>query len=117
MRTLTLLALAVALSACVTNNQASDVLPGEHSATATARQVVNGIGTPVHAVMKGASCVATTVVAVPLASWEQITGEPQSSQEESYQTVGRTCGGSYVLGKSVDMPPAGQQPGEQPPSE
>ena len=97
MRSFAFLALAVALGACA-SNQASEVLPGEQSATATARQVVNGVGTPVHAVIKGVGCVATTVVAVPLASLSQITGEPQARQEEAYQTVGRTCGGSYVLG-------------------
>jgi hypothetical protein len=107
MRTFALLALAVTLGACAANNQASDVLPGEQSATATARQVMNGVGTPVHAVIKGASCLATTVVAVPLASWAQVAGEPQSRQEEAYQSVGRTCGGSYVLGApSEELPPS-----------
>jgi hypothetical protein len=106
MRSLALLALA--LGACA-SNQASEVLPGEQSATATARQVVNGVGTPVHAVLKGAGCVATTVVAVPLASLAQITGEPQARQEEAYQAVGRTCGGDYVLGApSESLPPANQ---------
>jgi hypothetical protein len=99
MRSLAFLALAAALGACAgSTNQASEVLPGEQSATATARQVVNGVGTPVHAVIKGAGCVATTVVAVPLASLSQITGEPQAQQDEAYRAVGRTCGGSYVLG-------------------
>jgi hypothetical protein len=106
MRTFALLALALTLGACVSNNQASEVIPGEQSATATARQVINGIGTPVHAVIKGASCVATTVVAVPLASWDQIAGEPQSRQEEAYQSVGRTCGGSYVLGEPAHPLPS-----------
>ena len=106
MRSFAPLALAVALGACAGNtNQASEVLPGEQSATATARQVVNGVGTPVHAVLKGAGCVATTVVAVPLASLSQITGEPQARQEEAYQTVGRTCGGSYVLGTPAEPLP------------
>jgi hypothetical protein len=74
---------------------------------AVPRQVMNGVGTPVHAVIKGASCVATTVVGIPLASWAQVAGEPQSSQEETYQAVGRTCGGSYVLGTpSVELPPS-----------
>jgi hypothetical protein len=104
MRSFALLALALALGACASPNQASDVLPGEQSATATARQIVNGVGTPVHAVIKGAGCVATAVVAVPLASLSQVTGEPQG-QEDAYQTVGRTCGGSYVLGASPeDLP-------------
>jgi len=114
MRSFALLALAVALGACAGNtNQASEVLPGEQSATATARQVVNGIGTPVHAVLKGAGCVATTVVAVPLASLAQITGEPQARQEEAYQAVGRTCGGDYVLGSpSEHLPASAPPPGE-----
>jgi hypothetical protein len=106
MRSFALLALALALGACASHNQASDVLPGEQSATATARQLVNGVGTPVHAVLKGAGCVATTVVGVPLASLAQITGEPQDVQEETYRTVGRTCGGSYVLGAPSEGLPA-----------
>jgi len=108
MRSFAPLALALALGACA-SNQASEVLPGEQSATATARQVVNGVGTPVHAVIKGVGCVATTVVAVPLASLAQINGEPQDRalQEDAYKTVGRTCGGSYVLGApSEDLPPS-----------
>jgi hypothetical protein len=108
MRSFAPLALALALGACA-SNQASEVLPGEQSAAATARQVVNGVGTSVHAVLKGAGCVATTVVAVPLASLAQITGEPQARQEEAYQAVGRTCGGDYVLGApSESLPPANQ---------
>jgi hypothetical protein len=109
MRSFAPLALALALGACA-GNPASDVLPGEQSATATARQVVNGVGTPVHAVLKGASCVATTVVAVPLASFSQITGEPQARQEEAYQAVGRTCGGDYVLGSPSERLPASEPP-------
>ncbi len=107
MRSFALLAFGLALSACASHNQASDVLPGEQSATASARQIVNGVGTPVHAVIKGATCVATTVVAVPLASLSQITGDQQdrSLQEDAYKTVGRTCGGSYVLGTPpVELP-------------
>ncbi|HEX5794521.1 MAG TPA: hypothetical protein VFY19_01675, partial [Geminicoccaceae bacterium] len=74
-----------------------------------ARGVVNGIGTPVHAVMKGVGCVATTVIGIPLASLSQITGSPQDqgTQQDVYNTVGRTCGGSYVLGAPPDdLPPS-----------
>lgn len=111
MRTFALLALSLALSACASGNPASDVLPGEQSATGTARQVVNGVGTPVHAVMKGVGCVATTVVAVPLASLAQIAGTPQdrSLQEDAYKTVGRTCGGDYVLGAPSERLPAADE--------
>ena len=74
-----------------------------------AREVINALGTPVHALVKGASCVATGVVAVPLASAFQITGSPQDRglQQDTYKTVGRTCGGSYVLGAPHDdLPPS-----------
>ena len=54
MRSFAPLALLLALGACAAADQpASDVLPGERSASAAAREVVNGVGTPVHAVMKG----------------------------------------------------------------
>ena len=104
-----LLALILALQACAANDRASDVLPGEQSATGGAREVINALGTPVHALVKGASCVATGVVAVPLASAFQITGSPQDRglQQDTYKTVGRTCGGSYVLGAPHDdLPPS-----------
>ena len=106
MRSFAFLALALALGAC-TNNQASEVLPDEMSATGAARQFVNGVGTPVHAVIKGASCIGTAAVALPLASLTQITGTPQdrSLREDTYKTVGRTCGGSYVLGTEADQVP------------
>ena len=104
------LALALALSACATTDRASDVLPGEQSATASARQVINTVGTPVHAVVKGASCVATGAVAIPFASIMQVTGQPQDRalQQDAYQTVGRTCGGSYVLGAPPEDAPSSQ---------
>jgi hypothetical protein len=108
MRALAPFALLLALAACATDQPASDVLPGERSATGNARAFVNGVGTPVHAALKGATCVATTVVAIPLASLSQITGDPQSpgAQEEAYQAVGRTCGGSYALGGDAEQLPA-----------
>jgi hypothetical protein len=104
------LALTFALQACAGNDRASDVLPGEQSAAGNARQVVNAIGTPVHAVVKGASCVVTGVVAIPLASVLQVTGQPQDRglQQDTYNTVGRTCGGSYVLGAPPDDVPPSQ---------
>ncbi len=103
------LALALTVTACA-NQRASDVLPGEQSATGTARQVLNAVGTPVYAVLKGVSCVATGVVAVPAASAFQITGTPQDRglQDDTYKTVGRVCGGSYVLG----TPPEGVPPSQ-----
>jgi hypothetical protein len=112
MRSPALLALALgfAVQACAGGDRASDVLPGEQSTSGTARQVVNAIGTPVHAVVKGASCVATGAVAIPLASVFQITGQPQDRglQEDTYNTVGRVCGGSYVLGAPPKDVPPGQ---------
>jgi len=112
MRSPALLAIALtfALQACAGSERASDVLPGEQSPAGGARQVVNTIGTPVYAVAKGASCVVTGVVAVPLAGLFQITGQPQDRglQQDTYNTVGRVCGGSYVLGAPPDDVPPGQ---------
>ncbi len=109
MRAFAPLAFLLALGACAGADQpASDVLPGERSASASAREVVNGVGTPVHAVIKGVGCVATTVVGIPLASLSQLSGTPQDQgvQQDVYNTVGRTCGGSYVLGGEAEAQPA-----------
>ena len=96
-RLLRSLCLAALLPACAPTNQASDVLPGEQSATGRVRTIVNAAGTPVHATLKGASCVAGTVVAVPLTSVLSVVGDEQL-QSETYKGVGRICGGSYALG-------------------
>jgi hypothetical protein len=110
MRILVLLALALSLAACASQQRASDVLPGEQSATGSARQILNAAGTPVFAAIKGVSCVATGVVAVPLASAFQVAGTPQDQglQDDTYKTVGRVCGGSYKLG----APPEGLPPSQ-----
>ncbi len=108
MRIPALLALALTLTACA-NERASDVLPGERSATGTARQLINAAGTPVYAVVKGASCVATGVIAIPAATVFQVTGLPQDRglADDTYRVVGRTCGGSYILGAPPeDVPPS-----------
>ena len=109
MRLPALLTLALALAACA-DERASEVLPGERSATGTARQAINGVGTPVYAVVKGASCVATGVVAIPAATAFQVTGIPQDRglADDTYKTVGRVCGGSYKLG----APPEGVPPSQ-----
>jgi hypothetical protein len=109
MRFSALLALALSLSACA-GERASDVLPGESSATGSARQLINAVGTPVYAAVKGASCVATGVIAVPAATAFQVTGNPQDRglADDTYKTVGRVCGGSYRLG----APPEGVPPSQ-----
>jgi hypothetical protein len=92
--------LALALAACAGENRATDVLPGERSSTATAKSVLNTVGTPFYAVGKGVTCVASAVVAVPVAGAAQLLGRPsdQELQQQTYQGVGRTCGGPYRLG-------------------
>ncbi len=109
MRMCALLVLALSLAACA-DQRASDVLPGERSATATARQALNAAGTPVFALIKGVSCVATGVIAVPAAAAFQIAGTPQDQglQDDTYKTLGRTCGGSYALGAPADGVPPGE---------
>jgi hypothetical protein len=109
MRFPALLALALTLAACA-NERASEVLPGEASATGIARQVINVVGTPVYAVVKGTSCVATGALAIPFATAFQATGQPQDRAlaDETYTTTGRVCGGSYILG----APPEGVPPSQ-----
>jgi hypothetical protein len=94
------LALGLALTACAGNDHpASDVLPGEQSTYAKTRNVVNTVGTPVHAVVKGASCVVVFVLALPVESVAQIHGmeADRAVQRNVNEGVGRTCGGSYAL--------------------
>lgn len=91
------LALILMLGACAAGSGPSDVLPGEASATGRAKTAIHVVGTPVHAVLKGATCVATGVVGIPVASAAAIARDDQL-RRDTYGTVGRTCGGSYVLG-------------------
>jgi hypothetical protein len=102
MRAFAPFALLLALGACAGGDQPASA----------ARQFVNGVGTPIHAVMKGVGCVATTVVGIPLASVSQISGTPQDQgvQQDVYNTVGRTCGGSYELGGDTEPLPAAAPP-------
>ena len=95
-----LVLLALALAACA-QDPASDVLPGESSATGTVRSVVNGIGTPIHAVGKAITCVAGTIVSIPVAALGSISGLPQHEAigDQMIDGTGRVCGGSYVLGE------------------
>jgi hypothetical protein len=90
--------LAVIVAGCAGSGGPDDVLPGEASATGRAKSAVNVIGTPVHVVVKGAACVATSVVALPVASVATITDDRQLRQDTD-RTVGETCGGSWVLGR------------------
>lgn len=93
-----LLCLALIGSGCAGSGGPDDVLPGEASARGRAKNVVNVIGTPVHVVLKGAACVATSVVALPVASTATITDDHQL-RSDTYRTVGETCGGSWLLGQ------------------
>ena len=90
-------ALALALCGCTASSGPTDVLPGEASATGRAKTALNVVGTPLHAVLKGATCVATGVVGVPVASAAAIV-EDDRLRRDTYATVGRVCGGSYMLG-------------------
>jgi hypothetical protein len=93
-----LLCLALAATGCAGSGGPDDVLPGEASATGRAKSAVNVVGTPVHVALKGAACVATTVVALPVTSAAAITDDDQL-RRDTYRTVGETCGGSWILGQ------------------
>lgn len=88
------------VAACASSEPASDVLPGEESSAATAERVINTVGTPFHALFKGAACVGSTVVAVPVTSALTISGgaHDREVRRDLRNWVGRACGGSYRLG-------------------
>lgn len=92
-----LLCLVMLATGCASSDGPNDVLPGEASPTARAKSVVKVAGTPVHVALKGAACVATTVVALPIASAATITDDDRL-RRDTYRTVGDTCGGSWTLG-------------------
>ncbi len=105
---LMLLALVLATAACAHDDSVSPRagVPTARphsgsSATATARNVIDVVGTPVHAVFKGAGCVATGAVAVPVVAAAGAASPPDEMdlRRRMYRTVGKTCGGSYVLTK------------------
>jgi hypothetical protein len=93
-----LLCLAVIATGCAGSGGPDDVLPSEASATGRAKSAVDVVGTPVHVAVKGVACVATTVVAFPVASVATISDDDQL-RRDTYRTVGETCGGSWVLGE------------------
>jgi len=75
----------------------------EGAAAAAARRFVETAGTPLYAVAKGAACVVAAAGSLPAAALANAAPilEPQDKAELNvgiYRTVGRTCGGSYVLG-------------------
>lgn len=96
-----LLAALLAVSACAQTEPATEVLPGEESSGATAKRIVNAVGTPFHALIKGTACVVSGAAAVPAASALSIRNDTydKALKRDIYTGVGRTCGGSYVLGR------------------
>jgi hypothetical protein len=89
------LTLALTLAGCAGTDSGA--------ATAGARQFVVAVGTPLYAVVKGATCVITAVGSLPVAALANAApiGEPQDKAELTngiYRMVGQTCGGSYALG-------------------
>jgi hypothetical protein len=100
-RLVVLLCALFLVAACASKSDpATEVLPGEESSGATAKRVINTVGTPVHALIKGVACVGGTIVAVPTASALTIAGGTRDKElrRDIYNGVGRTCGGSYTLG-------------------
>ncbi len=74
--------------------------PQERIAEDTGNDVVNVIGTPFFALVKGVGCVASVVVATPVAIGLGLGQRDDRAliRADLDKGVGANCGGSYVLG-------------------
>lgn len=74
--------------------------PQERVAEDTGNDVINVIGTPFYALVKGVGCVASVVVATPVAIGLGLGQREDRAliRADLDKGVGANCGGSYVLG-------------------
>ena len=74
--------------------------PPEYSAASVGSDVLQVVGTPFYALAKGVGCVASVVIATPVAIGLGLSQREDRAliRSELDKGVGANCGGSYVLG-------------------
>lgn len=85
--------LVISLAGCATNRD-------REQTSAAGGEAVAVIGTPFYAVFKAVSCVATAAMAAPGAAALGLSETPHKEEwrEDMNYSVGKNCGGSYILG-------------------
>ena len=101
------LLLAALLPACAAGKAPPDayvdrdrITPPERTAQDVGSDVIGIVGTPFYALVKGVGCVASVVMATPVAIGLGMTERPDRAliRSELDRGVGANCGGSYALG-------------------
>lgn len=101
------LLLAAILPACTAGNPPPTAFPDrdrwtppERSAENVGNDVLRVVGTPFYALVKGVGCVASVVVATPVAIGLGLSRREDRAliRSELDKGVGANCGGSYALG-------------------
>lgn len=104
-----LVALGLFLGACGAGKIPPESYPNrvawtgpERIAESSGHDVINAVGTPFFALGKAIGCVATVVLATPVAVGLGLGENPDrvAVRSELDRSVGSNCGGSYVLGAS-----------------
>lgn len=74
--------------------------PQERIAEDTGSDVLNVVGTPFYALFKGVGCVASVVIATPVAVGLSLGQREDRAliRSDLDRSVGTNCGGSYALG-------------------
>lgn len=102
-----ILLLAALLPACAARNPPPNayldrdrITPSERTAHDVGSDVISVVGTPFYALVKGVGCVASVVMATPVAIGLGMTDRPDRAliRSELDRGVGSNCGGSYALG-------------------
>lgn len=90
--------LALSLAACASPPR-EDVTAPVNVAAYDGGIALAVIGTPIYAVSKATTCVATALIAAPSSAFLALTDRPNRNlQREALQEgVGRNCGGRYWL--------------------
>ncbi|MFO1070622.1 MAG: hypothetical protein U1E14_19050 [Geminicoccaceae bacterium] len=98
--------LAVLLAGCAAGNPPPTYLPDTTNLDEPVRvadgvgdQVLTVVGTPFYALAKGVGCVATVLVATPVAIGYGLSTRDDRAlvRAELNRGVGANCGGSYVM--------------------
>jgi hypothetical protein len=105
-RTILAAAMVLTLAACGAGKAPPTVYPDrtawtypEQVAQSSGHEVLAIIGTPFYAVVKGVTCVASVIVATPVAIGLDLgeRDDRAAVRAELDRGVGANCGGSYLL--------------------